>query len=87
MRQDFVFQMYDEQEINVLAEVFKDKQSSILIGSVKSNVGNAESASDIASIIKVIVAMEYDIVPATINVTRQRNDIEAVKSGLVKVCS
>ena len=42
----------DPQEANSVTEVFcgKDRSTSLLVGSVKSNMGHAESASGLASI-------------------------------------
>lgn len=57
----------------------------LLIGSVKSNMGHAEAAAGIGSISKVIIAMETGFIPPNINITNLRKDIDAFKSGRIKV--
>ncbi|TVX93370.1 type I polyketide synthase [Paenibacillus agilis] len=45
-------------EVQSLAEVFKNKKDTLLIGSVKPNIGHLEAASGMASLIKVISSIE-----------------------------
>lgn len=48
----------DPEEINALERVFcKDRQTPLLIGSVKSNLGHSEAAAGLCQIAKVIVVM------------------------------
>lgn len=51
-------QLGDLIEIQSLSEVFKNKKSPILVGSVKPNIGHLEAASGIAGLIKVIMSLE-----------------------------
>ena len=39
-----------------------------MVGAVKTNVGHAEAASAMASVMKVVLAMETGIIPATIGI-------------------
>ncbi|KAG5873391.1 hypothetical protein JTB14_027737 [Gonioctena quinquepunctata] len=58
----------DIQECESLFQMFGSKRSgSLLIGSVKSNVGHAEIASGLVSVTKVLLAMETGILPADLN--------------------
>ncbi|RDH44711.1 hybrid non-ribosomal peptide synthetase/type I polyketide synthase [Zooshikella ganghwensis] len=59
----------DPQEINALTNVFqkRDKKNSILIGSVKANIGHLESAAGVAGIIKVILGMNKRLMPKNIH--------------------
>ncbi|KAI0903082.1 BcBOA9 protein [Ustulina deusta] len=60
----------DPIELNAITNMFlKDsKRDSLLIGAVKTNVGHAEAASAMASIVKVVLAMELGTIPASIGV-------------------
>ncbi|KAI0538949.1 BcBOA9 protein [Xylaria digitata] len=60
----------DPIELNGITNMFlKDsKRDSLLVGAVKTNVGHAEAASAMASIVKVVLAMELGTIPASIGV-------------------
>ncbi|KAI1176523.1 hypothetical protein F4777DRAFT_587930 [Nemania sp. FL0916] len=60
----------DPIELNGITNVFlkNSKRDSLLVGAVKTNVGHAEAASATASIMKVVLAMEQGIIPASIGV-------------------
>ncbi|TGJ82413.1 hypothetical protein E0Z10_g6352 [Xylaria hypoxylon] len=60
----------DPIELNAITNMFlKDsKRESLLVGAVKTNVGHAEAASAMASIVKVVLAMELGTIPASIGV-------------------
>lgn len=67
----------DPVEINGLKKAFrklsryfnvqKEKTGYCGIGSVKTNIGHLEAAAGIAGIIKVMLAMKYETLPASIN--------------------
>ena len=60
----------DPIEARAVASVFKDvrtKQHPLRIGSVKTNVGHTETTSGLASIIKVVLALEKRQIPPSIN--------------------
>jgi len=55
----------DPIEINALVKVFGTKRAkSLLVGSVKTNVGHLEAAAGIVGLIKVILAMQHEAIPA-----------------------
>jgi amino acid adenylation domain-containing protein len=57
----------DPIEVKALAAVLgtgRDASSKLRIGSVKTNIGHAESASGIAGVIKVVLALENEQIPA-----------------------
>ncbi|KAK9851186.1 ketoacyl-synt-domain-containing protein [Penicillium brevicompactum] len=54
----------DTAETSVVAEIFRD--TGVLIGSVKPNVGHSEGASGITSIIKTVLALENGTIPPNI---------------------
>lgn len=48
-------------------------------------MGHAEAASTMCSIAKVIISMKSGVIPANINYTTPRSDIDALHNGLVEV--
>ena len=60
----------DPIEVGAIAAVFKDKRplgEPLRIGSVKTNIGHTETPSGLASIIKVVLALEKGQIPPSIN--------------------
>lgn len=55
------------------------------IGSVKTNIGHTETASGLAAIIKVCLALENKQIPPSINFEEPNPDIKFEEWGL-KVC-
>ncbi|WP_175999805.1 non-ribosomal peptide synthetase/type I polyketide synthase [Burkholderia vietnamiensis] len=57
----------DPVELNALATVFgegRDGRPRLRVGSVKTNIGHAESAAGIAGVIKVVLALNHERLPA-----------------------
>jgi thioester reductase-like protein len=55
----------DPLEVAAVAEVYaKQRSSPLTIGSVKTNIGHTESCSGIAGIIKVVLSMQNEMIPA-----------------------
>lgn len=78
----------DALEISVLDDVLnKGRKEPLLIGSVKSNVGNAEAASTLLSIVKTIIAMENNLIPANLNYDENNVTLKPIKEGRMKVVS
>ncbi|KAL1129219.1 hypothetical protein AAG570_013748 [Ranatra chinensis] len=76
----------DPQEINSAAEVFcKGRNSPLLIGSVKSNMGHSEPASGLCSIAKVLIAMECGYIPSNLHFKEPNKDIPALLDGRLQV--
>ncbi|KZN34199.1 hypothetical protein N480_21585 [Pseudoalteromonas luteoviolacea S2607] len=60
----------DPIEISALKQVFADvNESSIALGSVKSNIGHVGEAAGVAGAIKAILAMQHNTLPASLNYT------------------
>lgn len=76
----------DPQESWAITEVFcKDRTTALPIGSVKSNIGHAESASTMASLAKVLFTLENKMIPPNINLTTLRSDIKGLVDGRLRV--
>lgn len=76
----------DAQEVNAVADLFcNGRTEPLLIGSVKSNMGHAESASGICAIVKALLAMESGIIPANLHFKNPNPDISALIDGRIKV--
>ena len=76
----------DPEESAAIAQVFCPKRKqSLLVGSVKSNLGHAESASGLVSISKAIIIMQTGIIPPNILYDTPRKEIEELINGTIKV--
>src|SRR3989338_4962734 len=61
----------DPIEVGALAAVFSGERSQpLMLGSVKTNIGHTEAAAGIASLIKVIMALEHEMIPQSLHFTR-----------------
>jgi len=76
----------DPQEVNSIADVFcKGRNTPLLIGSVKSNMGHSEPASGLCSIAKALIAMESGVIPGNLHFKNPNKDIPALNDGRLKV--
>lgn len=77
----------DPQELKALYNVFcgTDRKRPLWIGSVKSNMGHSEGASGIASMAKVILAMETGTIPANLHFSAPNPNIPSLLDGSIKV--
>nr|WJN62148.1 fatty acid synthase 1 [Rhopalosiphum padi] len=79
-------QLGDAQELNAVTEVYcKDRTKPLLIGSVKSNMGDGEPASGLCGIVKTVLAMERQELPPTLHYSAPNPRVPALKDGRLLV--
>ncbi|KAG7203853.1 hypothetical protein KM043_017907 [Ampulex compressa] len=76
----------DPEELAAIDKVFcKDRDTPLKIGSVKSNVGHTEPVSGLVSIIKVILAMESNVISPNMHYETPRKGVKALEEGRLQV--
>ena len=79
-------QVGDPEELAALDQVFcRGRQTPLLIGSVKSNMGHSEPASGLCSVTKVLIAMELGLIPPNLHFSNPKEDMEGLLAGRLKV--
>ena len=79
-------QVGDPVELAAVDKVFcKGRQTPLLIGLVKSNMGHSEPTSGLCSITKVLIAMEHGLIPPNLHFYNPRQDVEGLLAGRFKV--
>jgi acyl transferase domain-containing protein len=66
----------DPIEVEAINDVFAGRERSLVVGSVKTNIGHCEAAAGIAGLIKTILAMEAGIVPRHLNLARTNPQLD-----------
>nr|XP_050849367.1 fatty acid synthase-like [Vespula vulgaris] len=78
----------DREELKAIDLVYgQDRSSSnpLLIGSIKSNIGHSSCTNTINSIIKVLIAMEKEVIPPNLHYEEPPEDANCLRDGRVKV--
>ncbi|XP_043498678.1 fatty acid synthase-like [Polistes fuscatus] len=78
----------DLEELKAIDLVYGQDRSlsnPLLIGSVKSNIGNAYNNNAINSIIKVLIAMETGVIPPNLHYSEPPEEAQCLRDGRVKV--
>lgn len=71
----------DPIELSALQQAYGDAApGSIGIGSVKTNIGHLDTAAGIASLIKVVLAMRGEKLPATLNFSKPNSRFDFARS-------
>ncbi|KAH0160028.1 ketoacyl-synt-domain-containing protein, partial [Aureobasidium melanogenum] len=77
----------DPIEVLAAGDVFasgRTPDNPLLLGSIKTNIGHTEGASGLASIIKAVLSIENDMIPATVGVKKLNPAID-FKGGCLEV--
>uniref|UniRef100_A0A0A9Y7D5 Fatty acid synthase n=1 Tax=Lygus hesperus TaxID=30085 RepID=A0A0A9Y7D5_LYGHE len=78
--------VFDAKELNVVADLFLGGRTKpLLIGSVKSNLGHTEGASNLVSLAKALIAADRGVIPANLRFKSPNPDVPALLSGKMKV--
>ncbi|MGS2810678.1 HAD-IIIC family phosphatase [Nocardia sp. MW-W600-9] len=75
----------DPIEARALARVYgpgRDPQRPLGVGSLKSNLGHTQAAAGVASVIKLVLALEHERIPATLNVNVPSPHVDWERSGV-----
>ncbi|KAL1458881.1 hypothetical protein MTO96_043396, partial [Rhipicephalus appendiculatus] len=77
----------DVEELAAISAAFcqPGRRKPLMVGSVKSNMGHAESASGVASVAKVILAMETNMIAANLHFKKPNASIPCLHDGTVRV--
>ena len=77
----------DAIELGALGAVFGAKSEAgleLMIGSVKTNIGHLEAAAGAAGVIKVLLALQHESIPAHLHVS-EGHENDALQRSLLKV--
>ncbi|RZB84952.1 fatty acid synthase, partial [Asbolus verrucosus] len=76
----------DRKELEALEKVYcTNRKSPLLIGSVKTNAGHSEASAALFSVVKVLIAMETETIPATIQYQKPNPEIRPLINGTIEV--
>ncbi len=72
----------DPIELSSLDRVFQARERSLLVGSVKANMGHLDAAAGMASVIKAMMVLEHAEVPPQLHLTRLNELVDWKRSRL-----
>jgi acyl transferase domain-containing protein/acyl carrier protein len=73
----------DPIEMAALTKAFRagtDKKNFCAVGSVKTNVGHLDAAAGVAGLIKTVLAMQHEMIPASLHFERPNPEIDFANS-------
>ncbi|MBL7665784.1 MAG: aminotransferase class III-fold pyridoxal phosphate-dependent enzyme [Bacteriovoracaceae bacterium] len=72
----------DPVEYAALKKVFQDQAKNVYLGSVKTNIGHSEAAAGIAGVIKTVLSLQNEMIPAHLNFQTLNPSIDEKNSPL-----
>lgn len=72
----------DPIEYSALKNCFNKRENDLYIGSVKTNIGHLEAAAGVASVIKVLLAMENSKIPKVLHFEKMNSKMDTRDSKL-----